>query len=142
MSKSRQERAEIAHKMHMEGCNCAQVVVTYFCEQLGVDRNTSFRMAEGFGLGTGDTEQICGAVSGAIMLAGLKNSGGYPIQGERTAGDTYQLSNAIKERFYHQNGSIICRELKGIGTGRVLRSCDDCITDAIEIAADVLGLED
>jgi C_GCAxxG_C_C family probable redox protein len=138
---TREERMEKVKELHRSGYNCAQIVVTWYCEQLGADKNTAFQMAEAFGLGTGDMSGICGAVSGALMLAGLKNSGGIPIQGKRTVPGTFQLGKEIKEAFAARNSSIICRELKGADTGKILRSCDDCILDAIELAGRILELE-
>jgi C_GCAxxG_C_C family probable redox protein len=138
---TREERMEKIKELHRSGYNCAQIVVTWYCEQLGTDRNTAFKMAEAFGLGTGDMGGICGAVSGALMLAGLKNSGGIPIQGKRTVPETFQLGSRIKQAFAAQNGSVICRELKGVDTGKILRTCDGCIMDAIELAGRILELE-
>ena len=36
-------------------------------------------------------------------------------------------------------GATICRELKGVGTGKVLCSCEDCVRNAIRAAEDALG---
>ena len=40
----------------------------------------------------------------------------------------------MTEAFRTKNQSVICRELKGVDTGTVLRSCDGCIEDAVRIA--------
>ena len=99
-----------------------------------------FRMLEGYGLGMGCMEGICGAVSGAVALAGLKNSQGCanPISKR----STYQLSGRILKEFKEKNGSAICRELKGVDTGRALRACNDCIRDAAELAEKILFAEE
>ena len=57
-----------------------------------------------------------------------------------TKADTYKLSREILKRFEEKNGTIICRELKGIDTGKVIRTCPGCIEDAVEIAQEVLEL--
>ena len=44
------------------------------------------------------------------------------------------------KRFEEKNGSTICRDLKGVDTGKVLRTCPGCIEDAVEIVQEVLGL--
>lgn len=79
----------------------------------------------------------CGAVSGACALAGMKRSTANLVNPD-SKGATYQLVKAIVKEFKDQNGSIICKDLKGIETGNVLRSCPDCIRDAARLAEKVL----
>jgi len=122
---------------HDKGYNCAQAVACSYCDLVGVDEDTMFRLAEGLGLGMGCMEGTCGAVSGACVLAGMKNSLGSENAPKSKPG-TYALSKQIVKRFIEQNSSSICKELKGIDTGVVLRSCPDCIMDAARIAEEVL----
>ena len=134
-------KKEKAIELHDKRFNCCQAVACAFCDKAGVDEETMFRLTEGFGLGMGGMQCTCGAVSGAVMAAGFKNSDGN-TQSPSTKANTYQLSKEIAKRFEEQNGSLICGELKGVTTGTVLRSCPDCIRDAVEIAQDVLGYGD
>ena len=128
---------EKALENHKKGMNCAQAVACAFAETLGVDENVLFAMAEGFGAGMGGMQCTCGAVSGAILLAGIKNSSA-DVSSPTTKGATYKLSKEIVEAFQQKNSSVICKELKGIESGKVLRSCDGCIEDAVEIAERIL----
>lgn len=130
---------EKAMENHKNGMNCAQAVACTFAGELGVDENLLFQMAEGFGAGMGGMQCTCGAVSGAVLLAGVKNSSADASL-PNTKASTYKLSKEIASRFREKNGSVICKELKGVETGKVLRSCDGCIADAVEIAQQVLGL--
>ena len=132
-------RKEKAIALHDKGFNCAQAVACSFAEELGVPEEVLFSACEGFGLGMGGMEGTCGAVSGAVMVAGFKNSCG-DIEHPTTKASTYQLTREITKMFEEQNGSLTCKELKGVETGKVLRSCPDCIMDAVEIAEKVLGL--
>ena len=132
-------KKELANNLHDMKYNCAQAVACAFAEEVGVDKESLFRACEGFGLGMGCTAGTCGAISGAVMLAGFKNSDGQ-IDNPTTKASTYQLSKAIVEKFEAKNKAISCRELKGIDTGVVLRSCPGCIEDAVEIVQEVLGL--
>ena len=132
-------KKELAIALHDKRYNCAQAVACAFAEEVGVPTETLFKACEGFGLGMGCMECTCGAVSGAVMLAGFKNSDGA-VDAPQTKAQTYGLSKEIVNRFIDKNGSAVCKELKGIETGKVLRSCPDCIMDAIEIVEDVLGL--
>ncbi|MDO4308784.1 MAG: C-GCAxxG-C-C family protein [Eubacteriales bacterium] len=130
-------RVEETIKKHDQGYNCAQAVACTYCDLVGVDEETMFKITEGFGAGMGNMQGVCGAVSGACALAGMKNSTGNLAKPDSKA-RTYKLSKTILELFKTQNSSIICGELKGIGTGKVLRSCPDCIKDAARIAEQVL----
>ena len=75
------ERAERAQRLHAQGYNCAQAVACAYCDQFGMDEETAFRVAEGFGLGMGMME-MCGALSAVFMLAGLRGSKGTDHPGE------------------------------------------------------------
>lgn len=132
-------KKELAIELHDKKYNCAQAVACAFAEEVGVDIETLFRACEGFGLGMGGMNGTCGAISGAIMLAGFKNSDGN-INTPGTKASTYQLSKAILEKFAEKNQSTRCRDLKGVDTGTVLRSCPGCIEDAVEIVQEILGL--
>lgn len=132
-------RKERAIELHNKGFNCAQAVVCTFAEEIGVPEEVLFSACEGFGLGMGGMEATCGAVSGAVMVAGFKNSCGDP-ENPNTKAATYKLTRTITKEFHEKNGTITCKELKGVETGRVIRSCPDCIRDAVEIAERVLEL--
>ena len=133
------DRIQKALENHKKGMNCCQAVVCTFADALDADENIVFALGEGFGAGMGGMECTCGAVSGAVILAGLKNSS-KNVENPTTKGKTYQLSKAIVKEFEIKNGSVICKELKGIGTGKVLRSCDGCISDAVELVEKILEL--
>lgn len=132
-----ESRVQETIRKHDKGYNCAQAVACTYCDLVGIDEETMFKMTEGFGLGMGNMEGVCGAVSGACAVAGMKNSTGN-LSKPDSKGRTYKLSKAIQEEFGRQNSSVICKELKGIETGKVLRSCPDCIMDAARIAEKIL----
>lgn len=130
-----EQRIQKAMALHEAGANCAQAVACAFSDRTDVEEETIFRMAEGFGLGMGGMDATCGAVSGAVMLAGLKNSGGMA---RRTKADTYRLSRQITAAFAARNGALVCRALKGVDTGKPLRSCADCIRDGCLLADQIV----
>lgn len=76
-------KAEQAIAFHDKGYNCAQAVACSFCKEFGVDEEEMFRIAEGFGLGMGMME-VCGALSGMMMIIGLQNSVGNLDKGKAT----------------------------------------------------------
>ena len=121
----RQERAS-ALKREM---NCCQAVARAFADTLAMDEATIMNLASGFGSGMGTMEGTCGALVGAIMVAGLRSQGkGTPA-----------LARTILPRFKELCGATACRDLKGIGTGKVLCSCDNCVRNAVLAAAEALA---
>ena len=132
--KSIEERvAEIKDK-HTRGYNCAQIVLCSYAEELGIDEETLFRISEGFGAGMGGMMQTCGAVTAMFMALGLANSSG-DLQACDTKPQTMKKVRELAAEFEKKNGSIVCRELKGIDTGKVLRGC---IEDGIRILGEYL----
>ncbi len=132
-------KKEEAMKLHHKKYNCAQAVACAFAKEIGIDEKILFQANEGFGLGMGGTQGICGALAGAVMLAGFKNSDGN-LENPATKGSTYQLSKQMLEAFEAKVGSTICKEIKGLETGKILCSCSDCVCVGVEVAEEVLGL--
>ncbi len=132
-------KKELAIAKHDMKFNCAQAVACAFAKEIGVDEKILFTAAEGFGLGMGGMEGTCGALSGAIMLAGFKNSDGNTTN-PGTKAETYKLSQEMVNKFKEKCGSTVCKELKGVETGTVLCSCPDCICKGVEVVQEVLGL--
>ena len=124
-TEERMERASILKR----NMNCCQAVVRAFADTLSLDEATLMSLASGFGSGMGTMEGTCGALVGAIMVAGLRTNG---------AG-TAALSRKIMPRFKELCGATICKDLKGIETGKVLCSCDDCVRNAVRAAAEALA---
>ena len=137
-----EERQKEAAKAHASGCNCAQSIAFALRDLVAdkIDVDTLYRITEGFGLGMGGMEGTCGALSGAVAVIGLANSGGSG--GQPTKASTYPLSRALLQKFAAQNGSVRCKDLKGVETGHVLRSCPDCISDAVAMACEILHCGD
>lgn len=132
-----QTRVEETIKKHDIGYNCAQSVACTYCDLVGVDEELMFRLTEALGGGMGGKEATCGAVSGACVLAGMKASTGN-LKAPNSKKDSYELSKEIVRQFIELNGSVVCKEIKGTETGKVLRPCEDCIKDAAKIAERVL----
>ena len=132
-------KARIARSMelHARGYNCAQAVACTFCDKTDFSEETIFCMTEGLGRGMGGMDATCGAISGACVLAGLKNCTAHldaPDSKLLSYDDSERCINAFKEK----NGTLICRELKGIDTGTPLKTCDEYIADAVAIVAETL----
>ena len=102
--------AERARELFLSGCSCSQAVFGAFAQEAGIDEPTAMKLASSFGGGLGGARELCGAVSGMLMAAGLLF--GYSEIGDldvKTA--HYARSRALVEAFKEKQGTIICREL-------------------------------
>lgn len=131
-------KKDIAIANHDKKFNCCQSVACAFSNEVGVSEDVLFKAGEAFGLGMGGMECTCGALAGAALLAGFQNSDGN-MEAPATKAKTYQLSREMAARFKKKTGAIVCKDLKGIETGKVLCSCPDCIRMGVEVVEEVLG---
>ena len=119
-------RMEYAAKRKRE-MNCCQAVLVAFADRLGKSEDELLRLGSGFGSGMATMEGTCGALVGAIMVSSLLSPDG----------EARNNSRAIMSRFKELcGGATICRDLKGIGTGKVLCSCEDCVRNAVLAAGE------
>ena len=102
-------RAEQAAKLFFDGYNCAQAVALAFCDLTGLDETTTAKMASSFGGGMGRMREVCGAVSGMLLVTGLLY--GYTEEVGTAKKDHYALVQALAGQFQEKAGSIICREI-------------------------------
>ena len=128
-------------KRHDKGFNCAQSVACTYCDLVGLSEEDAFKAMEGFGLGMGCMEGTCGALSGAVMLAGLKGSSG-DLENPRSKGATYKVAAQIVKRFKEIAGATACKDIKGVETGKMLYSCPDCIKTAALLTEEILFTEE
>ena len=100
-----------AAELFLSGSNCAQAVVVAFCDVTGLTPEFSAKMASSFGGGMGRLREVCGAVSGMLMVAGLLY--GYEDPGEDDVSKKahYRLVQELAGKFREQAGSIVCREI-------------------------------
>ncbi|MDY0288537.1 MAG: C-GCAxxG-C-C family protein [Sphaerochaeta sp.] len=131
-----QQYVQRARALHEKGYNCAQAVACAFLDLVEVDEKTLFAIMEGFGGGMGGKDATCGAISGAVAIASLVSSKGDVASGTKAA--TYALVEPIVSAFLLENRSLVCKDLRGLETGEVLRSCDLCIDDAVRLTVQVL----
>jgi C_GCAxxG_C_C family probable redox protein len=136
--------------------NCAQSVFVTFAPDLALEREVALRVAGGLGGGIGRLgSEVCGAVSGAVLVIGLKH-GKYLPEDNAARERTYALVQEFARRFRALHGSLRCGELLGndIGTpeGRQAAHdsglhetlCPQLVRDAAAIVEELLaaGAED
>ena len=115
-------KKEKALQLKHSGYNCCQAVILAFAEETGIDEQTLKTLGAGFGAGMGCMEGNCGALVGAVMVDNLINS-------RRNSASARQ----ILAEFKNKCGAVRCADLKGIATGKVLCSCDNCVMNAVSI---------
>lgn len=99
-----------AAELFLKGYNCAQSVAVAFCDVTGLSEEFSAKMASSFGGGIGRMREVCGAVSGMLMVAGLLY--GYDTPGDDVSKKAhYHLVQDLAGQFREQTGSIVCREI-------------------------------
>ncbi len=109
-------RSDKAVKLFREGYNCSQAVSAAFCDITGMDEDTALKTASSFGGGMGRLREVCGAVTGMFMAAGMLY--GYSDPSDKAAKDRhYRLIRMLAERFRRENGSVVCRELLSLPSG-------------------------
>ena len=104
-------KVEQAVERFKKGFNCSQAVLGSYSQQFGLDCETAFQVATGFGGGMRMAE-TCGAVTGAFMVLGLKY-GNTTAEGNAAKAKTYEKVIEYTTRFKAQNGSVLCKELLG-----------------------------
>ena len=134
-----------------EGFACSQAVLLGFASSFGLDPDVAARVSAAFGGGMGRMGEVCGAVSGALMVIGLA-SGNVTAQDKESKERAYQLVREFASRFRSRHGSLLCRELLGCDLSQpgalalaherklFAARCPTLVRDAAEIAAELLDL--
>ena len=104
------DHSEKARALFYEGYNCSQAVVCAFEDVTGIDIKTSARLSSSFGGGMGRLREVCGAVSGGLLILGILRGYDDPEDYEAKVSH-YQLVQEFARRFREKNGTIVCREL-------------------------------
>jgi len=105
-----ENKSEKAVEIFNKGFNCAQAVLSSHSEEYGLDETMAKKIGGAFIGGIANNGEVCGAVSGALMLIGLKY--GQHIEGDiESKNKTNQITNEYLQKFKDEFGSIICREL-------------------------------
>lgn len=137
------DKSDKARELFLTGYNCAQAVSAVFADNYGITQDDILKMSCGFGGGMRNAE-VCGVVSGAVMVIGMKYGNGSSNSPEAKA-FCYQKTVEFTKRFREKNGSIICRELLGADISKAdgmkkaqeanlfQTTCIDMITDAVDL---------
>ena len=97
-------------QLFLDGYNCAQAIAVAFCDVTGLTPEFSAKIISSFGGGMGRMREVCGAVSGMLMVAGYLYGYNDPTD-EQAKKAHYALVQELAGKFREQAGSIICREI-------------------------------
>lgn len=139
------KRRELAMDYFKKGYNCAQSVVLAFEDTVSIDKNELTKLASSFGAGMGRLREVCGAVSGMFMVAGLLY--GYDDPNDAKGKEEhYERIQELAKKFEEKNGTIVCRNLLGLNVQHdspkpeartneyyKKRPCAELVGDAAEI---------
>lgn len=141
-------KAEMAVSRFEEGFMCSQAVFSSYSEDLGLSDDDALRIAEPFGGGMG-LGKTCGAVTGALMVIGLKH-GRVEAEDDEAKKKAYELTQQFVKAFEARNGSIECSGLLNVDIstreglvqarkqGLFESQCPKFVQDAAEIIEDIL----
>ena len=103
------DHRKIAGDLFLQGYNCAQSVFAAFSDVTGYDREAALRLSSSFGGGMGRMREVCGAMTGAFMVAGVL--WGYDTLDNKDKAAHYARIQSIACSFREKHNTILCREL-------------------------------
>ena len=144
-------RIEQAVGKFEKGFNCSQAVLSSFSEQFGLDHELALKIATGFGGGM-HINGTCGAVTGAVMVLGLKY--GNTEEDKQAKENTYKKVIEFANKFSVRNSTVRCHDLLGCDIttmegvqiarekGLFSSICPRLVQDAAEILEEMLAEDD
>jgi len=106
---------ELAACRFSEGYSCSQSVLAAFAPELGLDADAALRVSAAFGGGMGRLGHTCGAVTGALMVLGLRY--GATVADPAAKELTYAKAKDFVAKFEARHGATDCADLLGVNIG-------------------------
>jgi C_GCAxxG_C_C family probable redox protein len=137
---------QTAQERFAQGFSCSQSVFSAYAAQLGIDDESALKLASPFGGGVAHQGNVCGAVTGALMVLGLARGSATVDKKD----ETYRIAEEFVKRFQERHETILCRELIGIDIStpgglanareqKVFQMiCPGLVRDAVELVAEFL----
>jgi C_GCAxxG_C_C family probable redox protein len=142
-------RAQYASGSFKQGFSCSQAVFSAFSELFGLEVHQALKISQPFGGGIARMGLTCGAVTGALLVIGLKYGRTQP-EDEQAREKTYALAHDFIREFKARHATIVCRELidvdlgtaeghkQAVEQGIFKNLCAGFVQDAVEILEQVL----
>lgn len=106
------DRTQKAVDLFAEGFSCSQAVLAAYADMFDLDEPTALKIASGFGGGLGRMSETCGALTGAVMVLGLKY-GSVDGSDQTAKFENYRKVRELAAEFKLQAGAATCRDLLG-----------------------------
>ncbi len=130
--------------------NCSQAIISTYGPKFGVDQVSCLKISEAFGGGIANLGNICGAVSGALMVIGLAHGRAKDddLQAKKTS---IRLGEEFITKFKMRNNTIMCKELLNFEINteekvklaveqKVFENCPRFVQDSAEIIEELLHI--
>ena len=104
------KRSEVAVNKFRDGYCCSQSVLFSFADKLEISEDMALKIANGFGAGMGRKQEVCGAVSGAVMVIGLLYGRGVN-DGKDKHEYTYDRVRYFIDAFEAKHNTVLCKKL-------------------------------
>jgi C_GCAxxG_C_C family probable redox protein len=143
------ELQDKAIQLHQSGLNCAQAVLTSYCDEMNFDNNLALSISCGFGGGMGRLQETCGAVTGAIMVLGIHTCNKYTENKQRKE-ISYSKVQQFAEKFKSMHGTLDCKTLLNCDLNTIegqkymkehnlsTKVCNRCIGNSIGILEELI----
>ena len=120
-----------------------------FREESNLPEETALKIACGLGAGMGRKEEVCGAVTGGVLVLGMRHGRGS--KDDRSAAElTYMKTRELMDQFAKKHGTFVCRKLlngceltteegqKYFKENELLKKiCMPCVQSAVEILENI-----
>lgn len=106
------DRVAEALELFTSGYHCSQAVLATFSEEMELSRETALKIACPFGGGFGGYGRTCGALTGAMMVIGLKygTTKATDLEAKKMS---REKTRELIQTFEKTHGTSICNELVG-----------------------------
>ena len=112
--------------------HCSEAVLKALAEHYDIDSELLIRSANPFGGGIGDSDSLCGAVSGAIMAIGAIIT---PEEREAPSWPAGEVAKNFMQQFNESVKSTNCKEIRhDLPWDKAHQYCDEAVREAVRIA--------
>ena len=143
-------RSEIAVNKFKEGYNCAQSLLFCYVDKLNISKDIALRISTGFGAGMGRKQNVCGAISGGILVLNLLYGRGEKEEKQKQDVN-YSKVRELINKFENIHGTINCKKLLGdcdlltvegqekFNSENLIENCYKYVEDTVKILNEIIG---
>ncbi len=108
-----------ANRLFESGFHCSQSIVAAFSQEFGLSQEVALKISCPFGGGLGGYGRTCGALTGGMMVVGLKygSSNGADVDAKALS---RKKTRELIEAFENAHGTSICNDLIGVNRTNLL----------------------